>query len=189
MKARKAVIAGMLAASAAQSLLVQPQAGFASEETPETVLSVEYAAADTEGNFSVRVLLDELPDSGLCALDFAIGYDPALLNIGQVRLLYDTGAQEAEILADPKLAGTVFTYEEYADVPGEMRFKWATALQDPDYWLREERPFFEISGTLSAEMQGGTAAVLSVIAPAQRAGGEDPGIPGRKTSDLGKKML
>ncbi len=165
MKARKAVIAAMLAVPAA----IFPASAWltaasAADETPRAAVTVERTAADADGHFEVTVFLDELPQEGLCALDFAIGYDPAAISIDQTELLYDTGAQAVEILANPDLADTVFNCE---NVEGELQVRWATALRDPDYWLREERALFRISGTVSDQLPAGHKADLKVI-PAHR---------------------
>ena len=165
MKARKAVIAAMLAIPAAMiSASSAHTSASAAEEAPHAAVTVERTAADADGHFQVDVLLDELPEAGLCALDFAIGYDPAAISIDQTELLYDTGAQAVEVLANPDLADTVFTCE---NKDGELQVRWATALKDPDYWLREERALFRISGTVSSELPAGSKADL-VLIPAAR---------------------
>lgn len=148
MKAQKAVaclLTGLLAAVPVR--IFWPETAAADETEIVTVsISREIAAAD--GTFTATVFLDELPASGLCAVDFAVAYDPTVLSISDVELLYDTGADDAEAAVNPDLAGTVFTWE---DVDGEVRIRWATALKNADYWLREERAFFTISGQVSAE--------------------------------------
>gem|GEM_PF-749062 len=176
MKAQKAVggilqmrntvlgaIAGVAAISSAAALGVISRAA----ENPDTetaAITVNTVAADTNGTFTATVYLDELPDTGLCALDFAIAYDSAVLTISDVELLYDTGAEAAEILVNPDFAGTVFTYE---DIGGELRIRWATGLRNRDYWLCEEQAFFTVSGTFSEQAEPGCCETLRIV-PATR---------------------
>ena len=165
MKARIAVIAGLIAGSVLP-VSVEGSVQSASAETtrPEAAISVSTAVADGDGRFTAFVSLDRIPDTGLCALDFAVGYDTSALSIDSVRLLYDTGAQKAERLAYPDLEGKVFTYE-IAD--GQVKVRWLTVLSDPDYWLREEQAFISISGTVSAGTLPGSRMPLALV-PATR---------------------
>ena len=163
MKAQKAAAAVMTAGFLACCLpAAVPFGAAAAEKEPVTALALDRTAADTDGHFAATVYLEELPESGLCALEFAIRYDSAALDITDVKLLYDTGAQRAEVLANPKLADTVFRYE---DRDGLLWIRWATAL-DAEYWLRTEQAFFTVSGTLKDEMPEGTAADLELVSAA-----------------------
>ena len=127
-------------------------------------ITVDTVIADADRRFTATVYLDELPDTGICAPDFAIAYDPAVLTIDNVELLYDTGADAAEALVDPTLAGTVFHYE---DIGGELQVRWATALRDCDYWLRDEQAFFTVSGVFSEQAEFGSCGTLRIV-PATR---------------------
>lgn len=163
MKAQKAAAAVLTAGFAAYCFSgTVPLCADAAEKQPRTALVLERTAADTDGNFTVTLLLDELPETGLCALEFAIEYDTAALGDLDVKLLYDTGAQKAEERANPKLAGTVFQYE---DRDGLLWIRWATAL-DAEYWLRTEQAFFTVSGTLKGDMPKGTATELRLVSAA-----------------------
>lgn len=163
MKAQKAaaavLTAGFVAYCASGTV---PLRATAAEKQPRTALTLDRTAADTDGHFTATLSLDELPETGLCALEFAIKYDTAALGITDVKLLYDTGAQKAEERANPKLAGTVFQYE---DRDGLLWIRWATAL-DAEYWLRTEQAFFTVSGTLKGDMPKGTAAELKLVSAA-----------------------
>lgn len=163
MKAQKAaaavLTAGFLAYLTSGSL---PIPAIAAEKQPVTTLVLNRTAADTDGHFQATLSLDEIPDTGLCALEFAIEYDTAALEITDVELLYDTGAQKAEVLANPKLADTVFQYENRE---GSLWIRWATAL-DADYWLRTEQAFFTVSGQLKGDMPAGEATELKLVSAA-----------------------
>ncbi len=164
MKAQKAaacLIAGCLACG-----LVTAKAGSVSAdaELPETVLRVERTAANADGSFTASVYLDTLPETGLGALEFVIAYDAAALSITGAELLYDTGAQNAQQIAYPDLAETVFTCSD--DRGGMFGVRWATVLSNADYWLKEERPFFRLSGVLKDEMPEGACAELRIVPPA-----------------------
>lgn len=163
MKAQKAAVAvlaaGFLAYCAPGSYLVQANAA---ETELVTALVLDRTAADTDGLFTATLSLDEIPESGLCALEFAIVYDAAALEITDVELLYDTGAQEAETLANPELANTVFQHEIRE---GMVWIRWATAL-DAEYWLRTEQAFFTVTGRLNGEMPAGSAAELKLVSAA-----------------------
>ena len=161
MKARKAALVGLFAVSAGFSSLTFPQHGAyarAAEAPPAAAISVQSVAAEQDGSFSAEVCLDELPESGLCALEFAIAYDKAALRITQAELLYDTGAQDAESQIDPDLK--VFTCESRE---GLFRIRWGTALEIPDYWLREERPLLRLEGEITDALAPGTAADLRIV--------------------------
>lgn len=163
MKAQKAAAAVLTACFFAYwTTAAVPASADAAEKEPVTALALDRTAADTDGHFTATVSLDQLPETGLCALEFAIAYDSAALEITDVELLYDTGAQKAEVLANPKLADTVFRYE---DRDGRLWIRWATAL-DVEYWLRTEQPFFTVSGTLKGDMPKGTATELRLVSAA-----------------------
>jgi hypothetical protein len=66
---------------------------------------------------------------------------------------------------DPELRGTVFHWEHSTD--GELLIRWATALKNADYWLREERAFFTVSGTVLVDSDKGCWAPLELV-PATR---------------------
>ncbi len=162
MKARKAAAVGKFAVSAVLSFLAFTQQGAyarASEELPAAAISVQSVAAEQDGTFSAEVCLDELPESGLCALEFAIAYDAAALRITKAELLYDTGAQEAESRIQPGLT-EVFSSESSE---GLMQIRWGTALEIPDYWLREERALLRLSGEVTDAMRPGTSGELRII--------------------------
>lgn len=113
-----------------------------------------------ESRFDAVISLEELPDGGISAVEFAVAYDAAVLSIHDVELLYDTGADEAEALVNPDLAGSVFSYE---DTGGEIRIRWATALVSPEYWLRETRAFLCVHGEFSSEAAAGAMSALEVV--------------------------
>ena len=163
---RRTVIGAFAGAAAVISITALGQIACAAENPDIEVvaITVDTVVADMDGNFTATVYLDELPDAGICALDFAIAYDPAVLTISDVELLYDTGAEAAEILVNPDFAGTVFNYE---DIGGELRIRWATGLVNRDYWLTEEQAFFTFSGTFSEQAEPGSCGTLSII-PATR---------------------
>jgi hypothetical protein len=177
MKAQKAVsgfFAGLIVSATLLSRMgsVISASGADQPETPEYVgLTVERTGANMKGKFRAVVNFDAMPQSGLAAVDFAIAYDPAAISISDVTLLCDTGAEEAEAAMDPKLKGTVFTYEI---AEGEIRIRWATVL-DREYWLKETGAFISISGKLDTEkVEGGTYTELRIV-PAHREGaGEKP---------------
>ena len=172
MKAQKAAI--ISAAAVVLSLAAAPaQQVSAAGEQPVAVISVTSAAADTEGHFETEICLDELPETGLSALEFAVSYDPAALSITDAELLYDTGAQKAEILAHVERDGMVFTEEKSE---GLLRIRWGTAM-DSDYWLKDACPFVRISGTTADSMQPGARTELEIVpAPIMTADGTE--IPG-----------
>ena len=178
MKAQKAV-SGITAGLVASAFMLSQTvcggiiAGCAeAEEDPEVVgLTVERTASDTAGNFTVNVYLDELPETGLAAADFAIAYDAAAISISDVTLLYDTGADDAEAAMEPRLKGTVFTYE---NAEGELRVRWATIL-DQDYWLRETRAFFSVRGRVDPEtVKPGTKTDLRIVPAHRPEAGDQP---------------
>lgn len=172
MKAQKA-IAGILAGLfAAGTLKGAGSIHSAAEETDTVAISVSSTVAAADGTFSAVVYLDELPDTGLCAMDFAVAYDSSFLTVNDVELLYDTGADDAEAAANPDLAGTVFRYE---DTDGEIRVRWATALMDSYYWLREERAFFVLHGTVNGDVAKGERSELR-LGPASRETTEGSGV-------------
>lgn len=151
MKAQKA-IAGILAstlAAVALRSLTQLQAN--ADTTDTAAISISTVIAEIDGSFSTTLNLDKLPKKGLCALELAVAYDAAALDITEVELLYDTGAEAAEVVVTPELEGTVFTYEDFG---GELRIRWATALKNADYWLHDEVPLLRISGKVDSSLRG-----------------------------------
>ncbi len=172
MKAQKAVIcisAGLLAAVPLRLIRAEQAAA---DTTDIVAVSISREISDTDGVFSATVYLDELPETGLNAMDFAVTYDPTVLTITNVELLYDTGADDAEAAVNPDLENTVFRYE---DTGTELRICWNTALTNADYWLQEERAFFTISGTLAETVEPCSCTELC-LAPASRETYEGSGI-------------
>ena len=157
MKAQKAA-AGVLAFWTAFSPAAVLVSRAADAEEALTAITVDTAVADGNGAFTATVYLSQLPDTGLCAAEFALAYDAAALSITDVKLLYDTGAQNAEDFA--KLELPVFSYEDCGD---RLRIRWGTGLMNADYWLKEEQAFFTVSGKLSQKMQAGTRTELKVV--------------------------
>lgn len=172
MKAQKAVIcigAGLLAAVPLRSICAEQAAA---DATDIVAVSISREIAAMDGVFTATVYLDELPETGLNAMDFAITYDPTILTVTDVELLYDTGADKAEAAVNPDLENTVFRYE---DTGNELRICWNTALTNADYWLQEERAFFTISGTLAETVEPSSCAELC-LAPASRETYEGSGV-------------
>jgi hypothetical protein len=159
MKAQKAAVVSLLAGCIAYSISGLAALGISAEETsPAAAFAVDTVAADTDGHFTAAVLLENLPEAGLCAAEFALAYDAAALEITDIELLYDTGAQKAEEKAQLGL-GPVFSYE---DTGSEVRVRWGTAL-GADYWLKEERAFFTVSGILKDKLPKGTKTELRLV--------------------------
>ena len=110
MKAQKAAAAVLTAGFAAYCFSgTVPLCADAAEKQPRTALVLERTAADTDGNFTVTLLLDELPETGLCTLEFAIEYDTAALGDLDVKLLYDTGAQKSGRTCEPQACRNCFS--------------------------------------------------------------------------------
>jgi len=160
MKARKVAAVKRFAVPVVFGFLTFTQQGAyarASEGKSEVVLSVQSVAAEADGSFSAEVCLDKLPETGLCALEFAIAYDAAALRITEAELLYDTGAQEAEALIHPNLK--VFSYK---NDKGFLQIQWATALEIPDYWLSEERALVRLHGETTDALNPGESCGLRI---------------------------
>jgi hypothetical protein len=163
MKAQKAAgktVVSILACAGLVSLFGEAAAFDTEDMNGFTAISVDTVIVAEDGSFTASVRLDKLPDSGLNALEFAIAYDPAVLSISKVELLYDTGADAAEAAVSPDLAGTVFRYEDFG---GKLWVRWATALLNSDYWLKEEQTLFTISGTMPQDAAPGSHSALSLI--------------------------
>jgi hypothetical protein len=164
MKAQKAVgklIVGGLAGSLVLGLRGDVlRAAGAGEQNSSVAVSVGTVIAEAGVPFTVPVTLDKLPETGISAMDFAIAYDPAVMTVSHVTLQYDTGADAAEAAVSPELAGTVF---QWKDTGSEILIRWATALDDPDYWLREAQEFFTVSGTVHADAAPGSHSALRIV--------------------------
>ena len=177
MKAQKAAgitILGVLAGvTGLCQLSGQSQTAGAEEQTDLTAITVGTVKTEKDGCFEVTVYLDRLPDSGINALDFAIAYDPAVLSFSDVTLLYDPGADAAEAAVNPDLEGTVFHCEKTAE--GELWIRWATALKNADYWLKEEQAFFTLSGKVLLPEDKGCWSELRLV-PATRETYEGSGV-------------
>lgn len=166
-----AIAAGVCAAAWSLTQGFGQAVGAEEADAPDVAaIAVETTVADADGSFTATVSLEELPASGICALEFALAYDQAVLTINGVELLYDTGADAAEALVDPALAGTVFRCR---DVGGELQIRWATALLDRDYWLSETRAFFTVSGTLRQPTEPGCSTTLAIVPASGGDGGTD----------------
>lgn len=158
MKAQKAAVFGLLAGFLACCLSGTAPVRICAADLPEAEAAVDVTAADAEGGFTASVSLERMPETGLCAMEFALRYDAAALTVTDVTLLYDTGAQKAEKLAG--ITGNdVFTYE---NTDGFLKIRWGTAAK-ADYWLKEERVFFTVSGTVSEDVPAGTRIPIELV--------------------------
>ena len=171
MKAQK-TIAGLLTATlAAVTFRSFMQIGAKADTQDTAAISISTVIAAADNTFSATLSLDKVPATGLSALDFSVIYDGAAVDITRVELLYDTGAQAAESAVSRNLDNSVFTYE---DLNGELRIRWATALKNPDYWLREARPLLRISGKVDRNLKGYRKVLL--LRPANRETFEGSGV-------------
>lgn len=110
--------------------------------------------------FSVAVDLSGVPSSGVNTIDFAVSYDPSLIEITSVTpgAIANTGAAAQE---GSDLGETVFNW--YANA-SEIEIVWATGATDAQYWIAKDGTFATISGKVKSDAKTGSTADLKIKA-------------------------
>lgn len=162
MKTKKVVVGTMTAALLSLSLSSLP-VSYAAGETVQ--ISVGSTTAEPGGEFSVDVMLTDIPSAGIQACDFAVQYDSSLLSVTSVSAgaLTKTGADEADSTSSMV---PLFDSEIHSD-EGTVDLIWTTVLDDAEYWLQGSGVFCTITGTVSSDAVSGSEAELKIVARSQ----------------------
>lgn len=159
MKTKKVVIGTMAAAIFSMSLSALPVTFAAGETVQISVGSKEVSPGE---EFTVDVMLSDIPATGVQACDFTINYDTSLINITSVKAgaLTETGASEAD-----STSSVAPVFDSYIlDDEGKVNLSWSTSLEDSKYWLNGSGVFCTITGTASANAANGSKADLKITA-------------------------
>ena len=159
MKTKKVVVGTMTAALLSLALSSLP-VSFAAGETVQ--ISVGSTTAEPGEEFSVDVMLTDIPSTGIQVCDFTVQFDSSLLSVTSVTAgpLTETGASEADTTASlvPLFDSEIHNEE------GAVDLIWTTLLDDTEYWLQGGGVFCTINGTVSADAASGSQAELKVTA-------------------------
>lgn len=159
MKTKKVVIGAMTAALLSLTFITIPVTLAAGETVQISVGSDEAAPG---GEFSVDVMLTDIPSAGIQACDFAIQFDSSLITVTSVSAgtLTETGASEA----DPT-SSIVPVFDSYVmNDEGYVCLTWSTSLDDSRYWLQGSGVLCTVTGTVSDSAVSGTEAALELVA-------------------------
>ena len=110
----------------------------------------------------MNIDIADIPATGLCAVEFAVEFDPSLVTISDVTTgaLCNTCADAAEKTIDSTLADTVFTWNIQDD---QICVLWVTGLSDSSYWLQDGGTFVTISGTVKSTAAAGSVADFDIV--------------------------
>lgn len=159
MKTKKVVVGTMAAAILSLTLSALPVT-FAAGETVQISVGSDEVKAGEE--FSVDVMLTDIPSAGIQACDFAVQYDSSLITVTSVTAgtLTETGASEAD-----STASLVPVFESnILDDENCVNLAWSTMLDDSKYWLQGSGVLCTINGTVAEDAAAGTTADLKLIA-------------------------
>lgn len=159
MKTKKVVIGTMAAAIFSMSLSALPVTIAAGETVQISVGSKEVSPGE---EFTVDVMLSDIPATGVQACDFTINYDTSLISITSVKAgaLTETGASDADSTSSiaPLFDSYILSDE------GKVNLSWSTSLEDSKYWLNGSGVFCTITGTASESAANGSKADLKISA-------------------------
>jgi hypothetical protein len=174
MKTKKVVVGTMTAALLSLTLSALPITFAAGETVQISVGSEEVKPGD---EFSVDVVLTDIPSTGIQGCDFAVSYDNTIITITSVEAgaLTETGASEAD-----STASLIPNFESYIlNDKGCVNITWSTSLSDSQYWLQGSGVFCTITGTVSSSAANGTTTDLKLI-PISRDSYPDSGTSNAK---------
>lgn len=120
------------------------------------LIGVADVTAHAGETVAIDVSLGTVPATGLCAVEFAVEFDPSLVTINNVTAgeICDTGAESAESAIDASLADTTFDWNV---VDNQICITWVTGLTDSNYWIQDDGVFVTIEATVSEDAAGATA--------------------------------
>lgn len=157
MKTKKVVIGTMAAAIFSMSLGALPVTFAAGETVQISVGSKEVSPGE---EFTVDVMLSDIPSTGVQACDFSIKYDKNLINVTSINIgaLAETGASDADPTSSmvPTFEGIIL------NDAGKVNIAWSTSLEDAKYWLKGSGVLCTLTGTVSETAANGSKADLTI---------------------------
>ena len=146
------LLSGMMAAAMAAVAMGATMIASAADPVKVTI------GSDTQlpgAGFSVNVDLASVPSTGLSTIDFAINYDPSVIDVSSVTLgsIGNTGAASQE----GDYGDTLFSWY---DTGSQIVVIWATGLTDSNYWIKSNGTFLTISGTVDSNATAGSVSAL-----------------------------
>nr|AEV58701.1 scaffoldin C [Ruminococcus flavefaciens] len=154
MKTKKIVIGAMAAAMLSLSVCSIAPA-VAADETVQ--ISVSKTTAEAGGEFKVDVSLADIPTTGLQCCNFAIKYDPKVL---QSRTSLQVRWQET--VSGDASSSMLPNFNNYSQ-EGLISVMWSTSVDDASKWLKGEGTFCTITGTVAAGTANGTVSEITVL--------------------------
>lgn len=170
MKTKRVVVGAMAIAMLSMGVSSLPSVIAANDSVQ---ISVGNAVVPSGEEFSLNVMISNIPSTGIKGCDFALSYDNSLITVNSISAgtLTDTGAATA----DPSASLLpVFNYDIQNDA-GYIGLLWSTSLEDSSYWMSGEGVFCTITGTVSSSAASGTETEIKVI-PADRETYPDSGV-------------
>lgn len=164
MKVKTLIAIGMTAA-AVTGMTAFVLGGTSAVETGTVGVSVSKLEVAPGDVFTAEVRLSDVPENGIAAVDFAVGYDPDVIEITEDGIvegeISKTGAAEAELAANGDLVGTniggnrEYSCLDYYIQDGQVRVIWATGLEDSEKWISQDGILLTISGIVKESTEEG----------------------------------
>lgn len=162
----KNIIAGFLAVATVSASC--GSMAFAADATINA--GIGDAEAAPGGTFSIDVNLADIPDTGLCNVDFAVKFDSTAVTITGVSegTICKTGAAEAELKSESGLSDSILNGDEYScfdwnkQTNGDIAMMWATS-EASNYWIKDDGVFATITGTVNADVAAGTKIPFEIV--------------------------
>nr|AEV58506.1 scaffoldin C [Ruminococcus flavefaciens] len=154
MKTKKIVIGAMAAAMLSLSVCSIAPA-VAADETVQ--ISVSKTTAEAGGEFKVDVSLADIPTTGLQCCNFAIKYDPKVLQSKDI-----TAGTLAGTVSGDASSSMLPNFNNYSQ-EGLISVMWSTSVDDASKWLKGEGTFCTITGTVAAGTANGTVSEITVL--------------------------
>ena len=119
----------------------------------KVTISADKVEATAGSEFTVNVMLSDVPATGVMACEFALTYDSSALNITGVTAgeIANTGSDSAE----SDISGECPSFYADYSTAGTINVTWSTGLSDTSYWITKDGVFATITGTVAANAAAG----------------------------------
>lgn len=170
MKAKK-----FISAVCALAMTATSAASLVSAAGENVIIKGDHVTASKGGSFTLSFNLDEFKGEGFSGCEFAIKYDPSLIEITKVSegATLKTGATAAELEMAPTIGDEItmvnqgaYDCFDYNTVKGDkentIAVLWCTGLDSSKYWASKPGALVTLSGTVNKSVEEGTEIPVEI---------------------------
>ncbi len=131
---------------------------FAAGET--VTISAGKAEVAAGAEFTIDIMLSDVPATGIMGCEFALNYDANVLSISDVAAgaVANTGSDGQE----PDISGEAPSFYVDSSTAGTINLTWSTGLSDSAYWIAKDGVFATITGKVAADAADGSYPISIV---------------------------